>query len=274
MPYLPFRFPALLFVFCTAASSPAAGQTSSVAVTVFIAVPSLRTATEPLAGLELTITPLAGGSSMLVRTDSTGKAFAHLAPGRYRIRSLNSIRMGGIDHSWDVEANVLATHRALSVSLNRQNADASASTADIAPDATVINPQRTQPQPLPVSVRAPGPLRSGDPGFKDPTTAVLFGLLLTGGGHFYAGETTAGVLYLLGTGALLGVAIGACNYDTCNEGLASGALLGALGLAIYSIFDASAAAGRTNRKGLQTVSLGPLQIRSNRSGLAFAIPLR
>lgn len=103
--------------------------------------------------------------------------------------------------------------------------------------------------------------------------AVLFGLLLTGGGHMYSGETTTGVLYLLGTVALAGIAIGSCTYDSCDESLTTGALVGALSLAIYSVVDGAAAASRSNKKGLRTVSLGPMQFKPTTLGLALSIPL-
>jgi hypothetical protein len=210
-----------------------------------------------------------------VRTDSVGEAIVNLMPGRYRIRSMTPVEREEGQYTWDVEASVDRAYNSLVVSLNKQNASVGGVIAAAPPpNTTVIQAQRfgvTPTNPAPVGKRA---LQPGDPGYKDSGMAVLFSLLIVGGGHFYSGETTTGVAFLLGTAVLAGVAIASCNYDTCDEGVATGALVGAGVLAIVSIFDGAAAAGRSNRRGLRVTGIGPLEVRPVRSGLALAFTIR
>src|ERR1041385_3292263 len=253
-----------------------AGPMRKIAVSLYIAYASSRTAGESVQGLELTLTPLDGGSSALVTTVSTGQAATQLAPGRYRVRSLNAVRIAGVDQSWDVEVTVDAKYPSVAISVNRQNATRSGGlAADTASTAgsVVLNPspvRSSQPTATP-QYRA---LQAGDPGYKDPGISLLIGFLIVGGGHIYSGETGKGVGLLLGTAALLGVAIGSsCDYGSCNQGVATGAAMGALGLVVYSLIDAPSAAHRANQRGQRQFSLGPLQLRPTRQGLALSLPL-
>lgn len=79
---------------------------------------------------------------------------------------------------------------------------------------------------------------------KEPTTGTLYGAVLWGGGHFYAGETNRG-LALLGIGAgslLLGTAIS--DFDNLTPlYLGYAVSLGAWG---YSIYDGGKAVERHN----------------------------
>jgi hypothetical protein len=264
----------LCFALAASTSSNAHAQARTIPVTIFIANASQAVAPESVAGLELTITPLEGGASVLVTTDTAGKATVPLQAGRYRVRSLRAVTIGGVEYSWDVESTVTTRYSSLAISLNPGNATRSLAEADTAGGPVVINPSRTRStQPRAPATRTA--LQPGDPGYKDPGVALLVGFLLTGGGHMYAGETTTGVLYLLGTATLAGVAIGTCNsYDGCGRTITSAAIAGALSLAIFSVIDAPSAAKRTNRKGIQGLSLGPLELRATSAGLALSIPFR
>jgi TM2 domain-containing membrane protein YozV len=179
--------------------------------------------------------------------------------------------MGGVVHGWDMEVNVLASEKPVAILLSRENATAVASAA-LPPGATVITPSPSQPSQTPIA-RYPTSLGPTDVGYRDPNLALLFGLLLTGGGHMYSGEVGKGVGILLGTATLVGVAVSFCNYNSCEETYAAAALVGALGLIVYGWVDAPAAAKRTNRKGVRNLSFGPLQLRTTAQGLAVSIPL-
>lgn len=246
-------------------AAPLAAQTGTIPVTVFIAGGG-----EVLSGLELTITPLAGGASILVVTDSTGQARTSLSPGRYRIRSLNSLKLGGVEHTWDVEANVLSAYKALSVSLNRQNAT---SVGVAPPETTVVQgePRRTA-APASSVLGARRTLRSGDPGYKDSGVALLLGLLVVGGGHMYSGETGKGLGMFFSTAALLGVGLATYEPYEDDNAVAGTAFGAAAIMMIVSVIDGAASASRANKKGAVGLSLGPVQLRPSAQGLAFSIP--
>jgi hypothetical protein len=102
----------------------------------------------------------------------------------------------------------------------------------------------------------------GDPGYKDGGTAALFSFLITGGGQLYTGEVGAGMIYLLGSVAAIGIGVGAtdwgcydCDYTPAYVGLG---VASALWLA--SIFDAGPSARRQNRKlaAAQQAAIAPL----------------
>ncbi len=97
-------------------------------------------------------------------------------------------------------------------------------------------------------------------GYKDPGTATLFSVLLTGGGHFYAGDTKKGAVLLgVGVGSLIAAAAAtgaSCNGYSCSSSTAP-LLLGSLaylGTWVYGIADSGNAARRHNAAvGLRTV---------------------
>ncbi len=93
-------------------------------------------------------------------------------------------------------------------------------------------------------------------GYKDPGTATLIGVLVTGGGQFYSGETTKGATLLgIGLGSLVvgaaasGTSCGTySSYSSCSTNTAP-LLLGTLaylGTWVYGIMDAGNAARRHN----------------------------
>ena len=96
--------------------------------------------------------------------------------------------------------------------------------------------------------------------YKDPGTATLISVLITGGGQFYAGESGKG-LFLMG-GSLAAVLLGAsasdagtieCDWYDCyttDENLTPFYLgvATAVGLWIYSVADAGSAARRSNER--------------------------
>lgn len=136
------------------------------------------------------------------------------------------------------------------------------------------------PAEAPASSSAPadapiarGPTRrrlvAGMPGYKDPTTATLIGLVITGGGQFYAGETGKGFLLLGGSLAavLAGSALSGVKCSSGSSGLFTGGChvdetpldIGvgiALGAYVYGIIDAPVAARRYDARGL-TVGIAP-----------------
>jgi hypothetical protein len=125
----------------------AQGQT--VPVKILVELSGNRPTPERIAGLELSVTPLDGGASVLVTTDSSGGAVLRLLPGHYRIRSMTPVQREGTEYGWDVEASVRTVDGSLVVSLNRQNASAAAGTASIRPGNTVIQAQPFEPSRAP-----------------------------------------------------------------------------------------------------------------------------
>jgi len=82
--------------------------------------------------------------------------------------------------------------------------------------------------------------------FKNPTTAEILGIVITGGGHIYAGETGKGLL-LLGT-AVAAPVVG-YSLSTWDDMTPYYIGLGVTAVSwIYSIVDASNAARRANRR--------------------------
>jgi hypothetical protein len=115
-------------------------------------------------------------------------------------------------------------------------------------------------------------LKAGDPGFKDPGLAVLFGVLLAGGGHFYAGEIDKGLGIL--AGVILGASLAVSQYCDgysydCNDTVAGIGGLLLLGSWIYSIADAAPAAGRANRR---QPAFALRTLPGDRVGLAIRLP--
>jgi hypothetical protein len=150
---------------------------------------------------------------------------------------------------------------------------------------------------LVASTELPAQLRPGDPGYRDPGTAVLLELLVPGGGHFYAGESKKGA-FLLG-GSVAAVAAGfagtiasvdICDHDLSFDAfdrcvrdagfnwtpLAFGAAV-ALGLHLYGLIDADDAARRANavRQGAARMPLRPVLVAQSGGGarVGFEVPL-
>jgi len=94
-----------------------------------------------------------------------------------------------------------------------------------------------------------------NPNYKNPGTALLWSLLIPGGGQFYNGQTGKGIL-MLGVSVaswgvyVVGAAVAANSYD--DSGAAVGLLLdlaglaGVIGTSIWSMVDASNSAKRLN----------------------------
>jgi len=146
---------------------------------------------------------------------------------------------------------------------------------------------------VPAPIRAPEPsTRSPDPmpkaqasapepvyGYKDPGTATLIGVLVTGGGQFYSGETGKGAVLLgVGMGGLflaIGSATASCNYQNCSSGTGTAiGLLAYLGSWGYGIMDAGNAARRHNAAlGLHTAAAMPTiqSFADGRFGFGIAV---
>ncbi len=115
--------------------------------------------------------------------------------------------------------------------------------------------------------------------YKDPGTATLFSVILTGGGQMYAGETNKGVkLLAIGLGSFVAgevITIGSCSSgSSCSYApMAAGSLI-YLGTWIYGMMDAGDAARRHNAAvGLKTVEIHPTIRASegNGAGIGFAL---
>ena len=116
------------------------------------------------------------------------------------------------------------------------------------------------------------------PGYKEPGTALLFGFLITGGGHFYSGETKKGLILL---GSAVGVLVvgAALSTQSCTQfvfttyceanytPLYIGALL-ATGAWVYGIIDADNAAMRANARNGLTLNVRPVPVRTPDTGSA------
>ncbi len=114
-------------------------------------------------------------------------------------------------------------------------------------------------------------IRTAD--FKDPNTATLLSVLITGGGQFWAGDTGRGLLLFgVGNGAVLGGCLITAN--TGSSGLCAAGALVWLGTWVYGIVDAAPTARRMNQqRGAVAVSLRPLVTAagSSRVGLAMSV---
>lgn len=115
--------------------------------------------------------------------------------------------------------------------------------------------------------------------YKDPSTAQLFGFLVTGAGHVYSGEAEKGLLLFgIGVGApLIGyrATVSSIDIDCTGSGCADntdysplfiGGLVG-VGAWIYSVLDADDAARRNN-------SYYAVRPATDGPGLALAILIR
>jgi hypothetical protein len=119
-------------------------------------------------------------------------------------------------------------------------------------------------------------------GYKDPGTSTLIGVLITGGGQFYSGETTKGATLLgIGLGSLvIGAAASgvSCSEYSCSTNTAPLLLgyAGYLGTWLYGLMDAGDAARRHNAAlGLKTVGAVPVvkTFSDGRKGMGISVAL-
>ncbi len=141
------------------------------------------------------------------------------------------------------------------------------------PVAPPAPPRRVASNPPPPPARRESPPPQGaihGPGYKDPGTALLFSVLITGGGQLYSGETNRGLL-LLGVGVgsvLVGCGI-AGSLSVCEVGV-----LVDLGMYVYGIVDAPASARRMNAAHGLGVSLVPMLVPTRRPRVGMALSIR
>jgi hypothetical protein len=143
-----------------------------------------------------------------------------------------------------------------------------------------------QPQPPPV-VQSPAPadraFYEDRPSRKEPGTATLVSVLITGGGQIYAGDTRRGLMMMAGsvgavvTGSILSGGA-SCGINSCTSGSYTPLYLGALaavGIWVYSIIDAAPTTRRMNaRNGFQVARLAPM-VGSEANGTSqFGLQLR
>ena len=89
-----------------------------------------------------------------------------------------------------------------------------------------------------------GVLATVAPSEKDETIGLLLSIIITGGGHFYAGETGTGLVLLAAN--VGGVVVGAALSDGGNDAPAFIGLGVALAAYIYGIVDGRKAVQRYN----------------------------
>ena len=136
-------------------------------------------------------------------------------------------------------------------------------------------PRAVAPTPPPQPVyREPeqrqAPPRVAPAGYKDPGTATMIAIFVTGGGHIWSGDTKKGITYLaVGTGALVGgvvlssALVGSCDaYDVYYARCGSPLWPNLLGFGVYttswvmSLMDAGDSAERMNKaRGYRTSAL-------------------
>ncbi|MCU1291633.1 MAG: hypothetical protein JWP08_483 [Bryobacterales bacterium] len=123
-------------------------------------------------------------------------------------------------------------------------------------------------------------------GYKDPGTSTLIGVLVTGGGQFYSGETTKGATLLgIGLGSLVlgaaasGTSCGTyASYSSCSTNTTP-LLIGTLayiGTWVYGIMDAGNAARRHNTSlGMKTIGATPMVrvLADGRKGMGISVAL-
>jgi uncharacterized protein YraI len=137
----------------------------------------------------------------------------------------------------------------------------------------------TPPPPAPAqrsvaSPPAPAPQREAhSAGFKEPGTATLISVLITGGGQFYAGDTSRGlIMFAVGDGALIvgcGLAASNGSYALCGVGA-----LVYVGTWIYSIADAAPTTRRMNEQRGARVSMIPIIIPTKQPRLGLSVSVR
>ncbi len=123
---------------------------------------------------------------------------------------------------------------------------------------------------------------------KSPALGHVFGYLLPGGGHFYAGEpSTGGVLlgtYVAGAAIALPalLAQGVCQvvgaYSSCEPSAASSAqiVIGSVmagGALLYSVVDGGRAVRRTNGRNRYAAAIPRATVAPHGAGLAMRVRL-
>jgi hypothetical protein len=214
------------------------------------------------------------GESVIMRTDETGVLRFAAAAGTYRVKSLTPALWHGRQYSWDVPVAArggmgivqLTPANAIAGEVGVATSGASAAPASVQPPQTVV-------------------------GYKDPRTATLFGVLITGGGQMYAGRTGKGLALLgLGVGSVIAGAamssVATCSIVTeadptggvprtsssCNDG-SLGPLYAGLGVAIGSWLYGAVTAGNDARAANATLSARAtpmLRTGAHRVGLGLA----
>jgi hypothetical protein len=119
--------------------------------------------------------------SLQLRTDDAGVLRFAIAPGTYRISTPDPVRWHGRSYRWNVPLAVQP--RMGIVNLTVANATV-AGPAVVERPRAVVTEERASSSPGVAYAR------------KDGAVGVMFGFLLTGGGQFYAGNNTKGVVLL------------------------------------------------------------------------------
>jgi hypothetical protein len=178
--------------------------------------------------------------SIVATTDEAGTLTTLLAPGKYRVVSAGDVVWKGNRYSWSVPISVV---EGMSVVELREG------------NATVVSSSRASAQERSPSVAPVSGRTAVYRTPKDPTTAMLFSLLLAGGGHFYAGEGETGVglllidlagwvLYVKGVQRSDCSAYGGSCFNT-QQMLGFGLVIGST---LYGVIDGAAAARRHNER--------------------------
>lgn len=105
-------------------------------------------------------------------------------------------------------------------------------------------------------------------GYKDPGSATLYGVLCAGCGHLWAGETKKGAIMLgVAVGApIVGAAMTSCDLGGCSTAPFTLGIVAALTSWGYSIYDAGAAARRTNTMNGFASTLERIQVGAGPGG--------
>ncbi len=136
----------------------------------------------------------------------------------------------------------------------------------------------TPSAPIQRAVDSPPPVQAPQPylprqGYKDPGTATLISVFITGGGQFYAGATSRGLMmFAAGDGALIvgcGILLSSTSWTPCGIGL-----LAYTAVWIYSIVDAAPTARRMNAQNGTRVSVVPIVVPTRQPRVGLALSLR
>jgi hypothetical protein len=127
-------------------------------------------------------------------------------------------------------------------------------------------------------------IQQAQPSLKDPGTATILSVVITGAGQMYAGDVNRGLL-MLGSayGAIIAGAIlshgASCDFNPleCSKGSYAPLYVGALaavGVWVYGIVDAAPTTRRMNAKrGLAGVAVPPIVVAAQqRLGLGLRVP--
>lgn len=233
-------------------ADPGAVINGKVIVTTYVTLGDLDEPYVPLTRYRLLLHGPQRDSTVL-RTDDAGVVSVAVPPGNYRLVSSVPFTWKGQTYRWSLPVTVRPGMSVVDLTVNNAVRSLPPRGAPVAEDAGDGQGGAT---PVPASstgaARAPTPARTNVPTSvataapKDGGVAVLFSVLLTGGGQMYAGKPGKGVALLLtSVGAVaLGAAASNCSttgysYDTtCDvKPLAAGVGV-ALGNWIYSMISA------------------------------------